>query len=403
MNRISCLIALLAGLVAGLTCAQAQSVQAKPLPTKSDAASGDLAADIDALLAAQPNWTFSSAAEAGLGYNTNLLLSHANPVSSTFGRTSVEALLWHVPRGSFDYFTFLNGDYTRYRRPAEDYLHNKVDHEAEAFAGVELRYRRPDLVTLNVDAQGYYLDQVFDISDTDIQRVVSDLKVTGGKVGPTARLTLRSWLWIEGTGNFERQKYRGGVNDARIRDQAAKIGWEPSDRIQVTIDATVRRRDFDRRIQYKANGRPDDLGRLLVVHERELEGRLKTIWGTAKHWTATTRAGGLSYLDNGSKYLNYRQRHVAQELDWAAGKWTLHLEGEARRKEYELQTVPLLGTVQPQLIKDELTAGLRLERKLSDRWSVFTEENWERSRSNDPVASYRVNECLLGVRFSWEK
>lgn len=372
-------------------------------PPKEVATGGDLLGDIDVLLAAQPKWTLSAAAETSMGFNDNLLLSHANAASSFFARTSFESLAWHVPRGSIDYFAFVNGEYTRYMRPAEDHLHNKVNHEAEAFGGLEWRYRKPDVFTFTIDGQGYYLNQVFDVSDTDVQRVVSELKVTGGKIGPTAHISLRSWLWVEAIGDFDRQKYQDGANDARLRDESIRLGWEPGERALLTITGTERRRDFDRRVQYKANGRLDDTGRLLVVHERELEGRLKTIWGAGKHWTLTERAGGLEYLDNGSKYLNYRQRHAAQEVDWAVGKWSLHLEAEARRKEYELQTVPLLGILQPQLIKDEFAADLRVERTLSNRWTIFTADHWERSRSNDPVASYRANECLLGLRFSWEK
>ena len=62
-----------------------------------------------------------------------------------------------------------------------------------------------------------------------------------------------------------------------------------------------------------------------------------------------------------------------------------------------------MGALQPQLIKDEFAAEARVERKLSDRWTIVAEDRWERSRSNDEIANYHVNECLLGLRFSWEK
>ncbi len=386
---------------AALASTRGQPGRAVSLRPAADTAAKDL--EIEALLAAQPRWTFSASAQASVGYNDNLLLSHANPASSAFGRMSVESLAWHVPQGSIDYFLFVNGDYTRYASPAEDHAGNKVDHEAQAFAGVEWRYRRADWFTFTLDAQGYYLDQVFDISNTDAERFVSDLKVSGLKIGPTARMALRSWLWIEAGASFDRQKFQDGVNDARLRDGVVRLGWEPNSRVLLTLEGTERRRAFDRRVQFKSNGRPDDDGRLLVVHEREVESRLKTRWGGAKQWTLTTRVGGLEYLDNGSKYLNYRQRHTAQEIEWSRGKWSVHLEGEARRKEYELQTVPLVGALQPQLIKDEFAAEARVERKLSDRWTIVAEDRWERSRSNDEIANYHVNECLLGLRFSWEK
>jgi len=54
-------------------------------------------------------------------------------------------------------------------------------------------------------------------------------------------------------------------------------------------------------------------------------------------------------------------------------------------------------------VKEEFSAQLRVERKLGERWTIYTEYNWERNRCNDPIASYNMNEGLLGVRWSWEK
>jgi hypothetical protein len=40
---------------------------------------------------------------------------------------------------------------------------------------------------------------------------------------------------------------------------------------------------------------------------------------------------------------------------------------------------------------------------LSPQWGVFAAYKWERWRSNDRIASYVMNEGLLGLRWSWEK
>jgi hypothetical protein len=57
----------------------------------------------------------------------------------------------------------------------------------------------------------------------------------------------------------------------------------------------------------------------------------------------------------------------------------------------------------PARLKENSTVELRAERKLSARWTVYAEWNWERNRSNYELASYRTNECLLGAQWSWEK
>jgi hypothetical protein len=54
-------------------------------------------------------------------------------------------------------------------------------------------------------------------------------------------------------------------------------------------------------------------------------------------------------------------------------------------------------------VRDEFTGKFLLERKLGSRWTIFSSYSWQRVRSNDVVASYVVNEGLLGLRWSWDK
>jgi hypothetical protein len=54
-------------------------------------------------------------------------------------------------------------------------------------------------------------------------------------------------------------------------------------------------------------------------------------------------------------------------------------------------------------IRDEHEVDLRVERRMRAGWSVFASFRWERARSNERIASYVVNEGLLGLRRSWEK
>jgi hypothetical protein len=110
----------------------------------------------------------------------------------------------------------------------------------------------------------------------------------------------------------------------------------------------------------------------------------------------------LDYRDNGSGYFNFREQRVAQELEWDAEPWVVSIAGSARRVDFELQTVGL-GINPPARLRDEFGGELEVARKLGSRWTIYGGYTWERSRSNDPVASYTVNEGLLGVRWSWEK
>jgi hypothetical protein len=180
-----------------------------------------------------------------------------------------------------------------------------------------------------------------------------------------------------------------------------RIGWRPGARFEASVAGMERARDYDDHTQYSVSGRPLP-GTHLKITEREAELRFEVTWDAAGHWKTRTLGGPRDFHDNGSGYTNYRERKLAQELDWSAGQWFVHAEGAAKRLNYAVQTVGL-GLDPPRRVREEFSAQLRVERKLSERWTIYAESNWERSRCNDPIASYNMNEGLLGVRWSWEK
>jgi hypothetical protein len=146
------------------------------------------------------------------------------------------------------------------------------------------------------------------------------------------------------------------------------------------------------------------LDNLLAVHERRLEGRADIVWGARRRWTTRTRGGTRRYSDNATGFLNYREPYGVQEIEWADQRWLVSVEGELRRKRYDQQTVGRgVEDTLPAVYKREVIATLRVERKLSTRWTLYTELQFDEARSNDEIASYRTKEGLLGVRWSWEK
>jgi hypothetical protein len=373
----------------------------------ADAGLKDVPPEIAALLSGQSAWTSTVAGNAAIGYKDNLLLSHSRPEGSGFGRVGVEAMLWHLPVGPFDYFGFFNGDGTRY------FSNRTINHDGEAFAGIEGRLRIGTKLLANLDVQGYYFDQIFDVSDTDQQRVVAELRLAGIKGGPTIRWTPVKWLWFEVAATAGRESLQqvdvASGSDARdhtrVTDPTARIGWRPSDRFEVSVTGLERRRSYATHPRFTARGRIDQ--GILAIHEREVEGKAVVTFGGGRHWKMSSRGGVLHYRDNGSGYLNYNERHAAQEIAWEAGAWAVKVEGEARRKDYLVRTVGS-GTAQPPQVNDEFNVTASVERKLTSRWSIFAQYLWERVRSNEVVAgqhvsSYRVNEGLLGARWSWEK
>ncbi len=381
--------------VSAFTLAVARGQGTDTAPSSAATIASATAAATLPVLPPLPDWNATASVNTGVGYKDNLLLSHADPEGSSFARGGFESFLWHLPHGRIDYFGALNGEGTRY------FSNKTVDHEADVYGQFEWRYRVDDRFKFALDLQGYYLDQIFDVSDTDVQRVVAQLKVTGATLGPTLRWAPRRWFWIEMQGIGKRETYRDGLNNNHVGDGAVRLGWKPGSRFELSVAGDERSRHYDRRAQYSVSGR-ELTGTLLRVNEREGEVRADVTWDAAAAWKTRTRAGTLDYRDNGSGYFNFHQRRIEQELDWEKGDWSLHIEGGAKRFEFSVQTVGL-GLNPPPRVKDEFNAQAHVERKLTERWTAFVEINWERSRCNDPIASYNMNEGLLGVRWNWEK
>jgi len=354
-----------------------------------------LSPGLAAFLALQPNWSTSAAVETAFGYKDNLLLSHTGEEQSAFARGGIEFLLLRVPKGQVDYSFFVQADGTRYRSG------RTVDDESKAWAQTEVGYRTGEAWKFSLPITGYHYDQVFDVSDTDVERLVAELKVSGLMVGPAVRWAFHPAWWFEAQAVGERKRYADRVNDGRVGETAARLGWKRGERFEARLAGSERWRDFDLRSQYSSAGR-ELAGLPLKIRETEGELRFDVRWDLAGRWQTVTRTNVLRYRDNGSGYFSYREKKISHELEWNSENWRIRLGGTARRIDFEVQTVGF-GLEPPPRVKDEFDAELRLERKLARRWTGLAGYTWERSRSNDTVASYIVNEGWLGLRWSWER
>jgi hypothetical protein len=362
---------------------------------QAGSAKGSSLADLAAFLAAQPKWSYSTAVKASYGYKDNLLLSFADEERSPFVRGSVDLLLLRMPTDRFDFSFFAEVEGTRYTAG------KAVKDDGKIWLRTEPGYHLGETLTVQLPVTGYYNDQVFDVSDTEVERLVAELKVTGVIVAPTVRWDLHPAWWVEAQAIGHRKRYDDHVNDGDVGEGALRLGWKRGDWLEVQLAGVQRWRDFKSRAQYTAPGRelPETQ---LKISEREAEFRVNVTWDEAARWETSTVVSLLHYRDNGSGFFNFREEKVAHELEWSSAPWRVRLSGSAGRVDFGVQTVGL-GINPPARVRDEFVGELHVERKLSDRWKVFGGYIWERSRSNDPVASYTVNEGLLGVRWSWDK
>ncbi|MSU47886.1 MAG: hypothetical protein EXS37_02130 [Opitutus sp.] len=362
-------------------------------------AEGNLAAsrlpEMAALLAAQPRWSLSTEVETAFGYKDNLLLSSRDEERSAFVRGGAEVFLMNTPRGKVDYSLLAQVEGTRF------FSGRTVDHEAEAWLQSELGYRLTETFKLSLVVTGYYFDQVLDQSDTTAARIIARYKVGGAMAGPMVRWAFHRAWWIEGQAVGERKRYDDEANDSRIDAGSVRLGWRVVPQVEARLELQEKWYRFDERVKYSPAGRALS-GTELRIAEREGELRVDVDWDKARRWKTSTRVGVLRYRDNGSGYFSNDRKKIGHEVTWKGEAWLVRLDAIAERVEFRVQTVGI-GIDPPPRIKDEVSAKLRIERKLSERWTIFARYNWERTRSNDQIASFNVNEGLLGARWSWEK
>jgi len=376
-------------LAAGLLCA------ASAVSAVLRAQTGPTAPVPALVLPVQSQWSMSATAEASYGYKDNLLLSGSAEERSGFARGSLSFLLLRATTGRFDYSLFAQVDGSHYFSGAS------VDHDAKAWTQTEFGYRFGDGLKVSLPLTGYYSDQVFDVSDTEVERLVAKLKVTGAMAGPLVRWTPHPAWSLEAQAVGETKRYADQSNDGGVGEGALRLGWKPAGRLELRIAALQRWRDFDHRARYTAAGR-ELAGTQLKIAEREYQIRGDIMWDPAGRWRTLTRAGVMDYRDNGSGYFNFREQRAGHEIEWKGAAWSARLAGEAKRIDFRVQTVGF-GVAPPPRMKDEYRAELHVERKLGRTWTAIAEYTWERSRSNDTIASYMANEGLLGLRWSWEK
>ncbi|MGH7956452.1 MAG: hypothetical protein ACREH8_05515 [Opitutaceae bacterium] len=386
LTRLAFTLACAFGAAKSIACAQVRPAGSR---------NGSAAAEIEAYLSALPNWSTSTAVTASYGYKDNLLLSFASEERSPFVRGSVELLLLRIPQDQFDFSFFAEAGGTRYTAG------RTVEDDAKVWVQAEPGYRVGETLKFALPVTGYYYDQVFDVSDTEVERLVAELKVTGVMAGPLVRWDFHPAWWIEAQGVAQRKRYDDRANNGDIGEGAVRLGWARGGWFEARVSGAQRWRDFDFRSQYSAAGR-ELAGTALKISEREGELRFDVTWDQAARWQTCTRASVLAYRDNGSGYFNYREQKVAHELEWNVETWQVRIGGSASRVDFDVQTVGL-GIDPPARLRDEFIGELHVGRKLNNRWTIFGGYTWERSRSNDPVASYQVNEGLLGMRWSWEK
>jgi hypothetical protein len=301
---------------------------------------------------------------------------------------------WRLPTERFEALAFANATFTRFTNSHEN------PREWQAFVHAEARwFARPNL-QLTGSAEGYHIDQVFDLSATSAERLTARLAVTGVVGSANLHWDLRPDTWLELKPAAQRDRYRDHSDDHHQAIGRVTVGHKfLRGRLELALAGQALRRNYDRRPQYTAAGRPLP-GADLRFRQREGEARVTIGWDEAQRWSTTTAVITANNRDNGSGFFNYHQRAVRQELTWTRRPWKVRVVGRAGRYDYDVQTEGI-GLAPPPRLKEEFLGQARLERDWTKTARLYLDFAWERSRSNDPLACYRAKTSSAGVDWAF--
>ena len=347
----------------------------------------ELQAELDALKRA--TWHPSTAARASLGWRDNVLLSPFAPIERGFARGEIEAILLRPMQDRWQFISFLNGDVLRYFSPPPE-----SRGEYQWSIHTEGRWQPVDRARLALKGAGYMRDMVIDLSETEGQRIVAPTHVRGGYAVASTRVTLGRF-YVEPYVQVKRTDYREYPGDYEEVRSGGRIEWRPGAALSIAAAWFEARRSYDQRVEYNAGGRPLP-GTHLRFRQRDAELKVRTGWNAAGEWSVAGTIGQLENRDRAFGYFDYDQKRARLEVEWQGAKWQVYLDAEAKRMDYLVQTVGA-GIAPPPRISDDHEVTLRTERELDERWTVFAEHRWERSRSNEIEFRYRANTVLAGL------
>ena len=348
----------------------------------------DLAAMLDDL---RPDaWSTLGGVSAAWGQRDNPGLSTVAPESAGFGQVRVEGFAVRET-ARWDVITMVDGQTRWYDS------HPTIDDESTWFARGETRVRPWGWLELSGTVQGYWQDQVIDLTQDIGARTVAALQVAGGDAGLAARVRLPGGFALEGRLREMRADYRGVAEDYWAQERRAELSWSRWSWLTLTAARLETDRDYDFRGEATTGGRILADTHLGFAQEGE-EARAKLEFRIAGRWRLEGRLSTLANRDGASGFYDYDRDRWAVDLSWTRGDWELrgHLERSDLR--YGLQTVGAGLTPAPRTQRDQ-SWDVELRRQWGEHWEFFGTYARDESLSNDVDASYTDRTLSVGVGF----
>ena len=356
-------------------------------------------------------WDESFSLRTGMGYKDNVLLSSGetgtNGVSgvksSPYFTSGLDATIFRLPLGDWEYYFFLTGDDIRYWRNIG------VGSEDLWLAAAKIQRDFGGIWKAGWLCSYTYEAQVFDIADLESADVFEPAKIIGHTitVRPSLRAELGKNWWLELELDAIRQFFSAPAYSYWSLGPKITLGraYGNQSELSLSYDAASQFYDNEPQAALDADGNGEDIaGTHLNVLKHRVELAWHHHWDQGRHWQTTTKLNFDYAQDNGTGFYDYFKYGISGEIGYKKAAWEVKARASAVRYEYPNQDA---GT-DPFTLEDNfakwrqttLVFNVHGERYLTKYLKLFAEYNFEQSISTRPTEQYRVNTISAGL--GWE-
>lgn len=335
-----------------------------------------------------PRWDTTVNLRSWGGHKDNVTFSHNRPTSSGYLGAGLDFFLWKLPGEGAEIQIIGTGEFLRY-------LSDDAPRR-ENFAFLQARVAQEFAQHWKAAISGEFLhfDQPVDVSLVERDLNIVQIQGQSYTLRPHVRRLMSNGWFIEGGVSLARQHYASIVDDEWQPGATATIGRSPSVRSEWSLGYDGRERLFDTRAPRSAAGIALPSGSLRIT-QHEVIGQWRHHWDRDRRWRTLTRASCQVNSDNASGYYDHTRWRLSQQVRYESDAWSTRLELKYTRSDYDMQPADP-GTRSPRK-KDVFQASWRCERRLSKRWKVFGEYEYQRSAANLSIEDYRSNHVFAGL------
>lgn len=349
---------------------------------------------MDLLAELQPGaWQTLFSVSTALGYQENVGLSSVAPVKDSFGQLRVEGLVMRQPLNGWQWLAILDGQ-------SRWFQGNPITKDQHFwFARGEGRWTPWAPLQFTGAVQGFWQDQVIDLTEGIGARTVADLQVAGAEASFGASLNIWGGFTAEAVAQATRLDYRGAAEDYEALKYQAELAWSLWEPLTLAVGGSEGGRDYDFRNETTKGGRL--LVDTILSYTQATEyARAELEWTWAGDWALGVKVSRFENRDEAAGFYDYDRERWGASLGWERGNWAIRGEWEEQDLAYTLQTVGA-GLTPEGRTQEDGNWQAELRYTWGEHWEIIGEINGDRSLSNEVDSSYRDRSVLIGAVYTF--